>query len=177
MHLMPSRYAGFADETIKTGQALADIFRIDTAPVIMEFLVDREGQLHLIEAIPEFGGEFIPDIMIPASTGYNHIGSLISAVTGSNFSRPSRRSTHSPVVVKYITGTEGTLASFSIDKVKSMENILFTRIFKHIGDRVSLPVKNHDRLGVIVARGKTIEAAIASAESAEKEMNIRIRHD
>jgi hypothetical protein len=58
-----------------------------------------------------------------------------------------------------------------------MEDILFARIFKHIGDRVSLPVENHDRIGVIVSKGKTIEAAIDSAESAEKEMNIRIKPD
>lgn len=177
MHIMPSRYSGLAEETVKTGQALAGIFNIHTSPVIMEFLVDREGHLYLIEAIPEFGGEFIPDIMIPASTGYNHIGSLISAVTGESFTKPSRRANHTPVVVKYITGTEGTLASFSTDRVKTMENILFTRIFKHIGDRVSAPVTNHDRIGVIVAKGKTVEAAISSAESAEREMNIRIRND
>lgn len=177
MHIMPSRYSSLADETTRTGQALADIFNIHTSPVIMEFLVDRDGGLHLIEAIPEFGGEFIPDIMIPASTGYNHIGNLISAVTGENVARPSRRNNHTPVVVKYITGSEGTLSSFSIDRVKSMDNILFTRIFKHIGDRISAPVTNHDRIGVIVAKGKTIEAAIESAESAEKEMNIRIRND
>lgn len=177
MHIMPSRYSDLSDATANTGQALADIFNIHTSPVIMEFLVDREGGLHLIEAIPEFGGEFIPDIMIPASTGYNHIGNLISAVTGENITRPSKRSNHTPVVVKYITGTEGILASFSTDKVKCMDNILFTRIFKHIGDKVSSPVTNHDRIGVIVAKGKTIEAAIESAESAEREMNIRIRND
>lgn len=177
MHIMPSKHSDLADATASVGQTLADIFNIHTSPVIMEFLVDRENNLYLIEAIPEFGGEFIPDIMIPASTGYNHIGSLISAVTGENFTKPSRRSNHTPVVVKYITGSNGTLTSFSTDKVKSMENILFTRIFKHIGDRVSTPMTNHDRIGVIVARGKTIESAIESAESAEKEMNIRIRND
>lgn len=175
MHITPSRYSNLVGKTTEVGQAMADIFSIHTAPVIMEFIVDPDGELHLIEAIPEFGGEFIPDIMIPASTGYNHINGLIKASAGDSSFRLQRKSMTLPVVIKYITGTEGILASCNTDSVKNMENVIFTRIFKHIGADTHSARTNHDRIGVIVTKGRTVEEAIATAEAAENEMSIRIR--
>lgn len=177
VHSMPSRHSGLAEQTAAIGQSIAEIFNIQTAPVIMEFIVNSNGSIYLLEAIPEFGGEFIPDIMIPSSTGYNHLHNLIMAASGKNFIRPGRRLPSIPVVVKYITGPDGTLASCSTDTVKKMDNIIFTRIFKHMGEKITSPASNHDRIGVIVASGKTTDAALTSAENAEREMNIRIRSD
>jgi biotin carboxylase len=143
----------------------------------MEFIVDKDENLHLLEAVPEFGGEFIPDIMVPAATGYNHLAGAILSVTGNPVKKPVKNTLPRPVVVKYITGEDGTLASCSTDSVKNMPDIIFTRIFKNIGAQIKVPEMNHDRIGVIIAGGKTHELAIAAAEEAETKMNIRIKSD
>lgn len=177
MHITPSKYSHLTDSVTETGQKIADAFNIETSPMIMEFVVDGDENLYLIEAVPEFGGEFIPDIMVPAATGYNHIRNAIYSAAGIDFKKPSKQSGITPVVVKYITGENGILSSCSTDTVKNMEGVIFSRIFKDIGSRIYPPVSNHNRIGVIAARGKSIENAIAIAESAESEMNIRIKND
>lgn len=177
IHSAPSRYIHLTDKTIETGQKIADSFNIQTSPLIMEFIVDKNENLHLLEAVPEFGGEFIPDIMVPAATGYNHLAGAILSVTGNPAKKPARNSVPSPVVVKYITGENGILASCSTDTVKDMPDILFTRIFKNIGAAIKSPEMNHDRIGVIVAKGKTVDQALEAAEKAELKMNIRIKNN
>lgn len=177
MHTAPSKYQHLVNSTIETGQKIAASFSIQTSPLIMEFVVDHEENLYLLEAVPEFGGEFIPDIMIPAATGYNHLGHTLKAATFYDFKPPLKLPVNNAVAVKYITGTSGTLTSCNTDPVKSRDDIIFTRIFKHIGDKTSKPLTNHDRIGVVVASGKTVQQAVENAELAEKEMNIRIKKE
>jgi len=177
VHSTPSKYIHLTDRTIAAGQMIADTFNIQTSPMIMEFIVDENEELHLLEAVPEFGGEFIPDIMVPAATGYNHLAGTIKAVTGDTAKKPAKGSVPSPVVIKYITGGNGVLSSCSTDTVKLMPDVLFTRIFKTIGSRIKTPEMNHDRIGVIAAKGKTIELAMENALAAEEKMNIRIKPD
>lgn len=177
LHTAPSKHQHLIDKTIETGRKLADAFNIQTAPIIMEFIVDKDENLYLLEAVPEFGGEFIPDIMIPAATGYSHLGNTLKAASSNDFKAPSKLTVNSAVAVKYITGKNGILTSCSTDAVKKINDIIFTRIFKHIGDKTAAPSTNHDRIGVIVSSGKTVQQAIECAELAEKEMNIRIKNE
>lgn len=177
LHTAPSKYQHLIDKTIETGRKLADAFNIQTAPIIMEFIVDKDENLYLLEAVPEFGGEFIPDIMIPAATGFSHLGNTLKAASSNDFKAPAKLAVNNAVAVKYITGTNGILTSCSTDAVKKINDIIFTRIFKHIGDKTATPSTNHDRIGVIVSSGKTVQQAIESAELAEKELNIRIKSE
>jgi len=177
LHTAPSKYQQLINKTIDIGQKVANAFNIKTAPLIMEFIVDHNQNLYLLEAVPEFGGEFIPDIMIPAATGYSHLSNTIKAATSYTFNTSQKITVNNAVAVKYITGTDGILTSCSTDAVKKINDIIFTRIFKHIGDKTRTPSTNHDRIGVIVSSGKTVQQAIESAEFAEHEMNIRIKNE
>ena len=175
LHTTPSRYQHLVNKTIEVGAKIAETFQIETAPMIMEFKVDSNENLYLIEAVPEFGGEFIPDVMIYAATGYNHIENTIRAASNYNYKLPLKVNVNNAVAVKYISGTDGILTSCSLDFVNKSNDIIFTRIFKHIGDRVSPLATNHDRIGVIIATGKTVEQACKKAVLAEEDMNIIIK--
>lgn len=177
MHTAPSVHQDMINSTAETGQLIADAFNIQTSPLIMEFIIGQDGKLYLLEAVPEFGGEFIPDVMIPAATGYNHIENAIRALTSYDFRPPLKIPVNNAVAVRYITGSEGVLSSFSTDSVNGTSGIIFTRIFKHIGDRVSPASTNHDRIGVVIATGKTVQQAVENTIEAERKMNIRIKKD
>jgi len=173
MHISPSKYINLRDTIQEIGQSVADSFEIVTSPLLMELIVSEDGEIFLIEAAPEFGGEFLSDVLIPRSTGYNIIREAIKAVTNKNFSPPgNKRKSRNAVIVKYITGTKGTLLSFN--PVNSKPGILLSRIFKDIGSSIRKPETNHDRIGVIIATGDTIEEAKDRAENAQMELNIRI---
>ena len=175
LHATPSKYQHLVNKTTEIGAKIAEAFNIDTSPMIMEFKVDANENLYLLEAVPEFGGEFIPDVMIYAATGYNYIENAIKAVSKNNFKLPLKVIVNNAVVVKYISGTDGVLTSCSTDSVNKTNDIIFTRIFKHIGDKVSLLKTNHDRIGVVIATGKTVEQAYEKTVLAEKEMDIKIK--
>ena len=175
LHTTPSKYHHLVNKTIEIGEKIADIFEIETSPIIMEFKIDSNENLYLLEAVPEFGGEFIPDVMIYAATGYNHIENSIRASSNNNFRLPVKITVNNAVAVKYISGADGILTSCSADSVSKSKDIIFSRIFKHIGDKVSSPKTNHDRIGVIVAAGKTVEQAYERAVLAEEDMNIKIK--
>lgn len=178
LHTAPSKYLSQADEITSIGQAVADIFEIQTAPLIMEFISDKDGTLYLIEAVPEFGGEFLTDILIPQRTGYNFFEETIKAHSGMNFKAPQlspMKKNRNAVAVKYISGEKGILSSCSPDGPEKIPEHVFSRIFKEIGAHVNKVKTNHERLGVVITKSSTVEGAIKAAKKAEEAFEIKIK--
>jgi|GEM_PF-200601 len=175
-HKTPSRYQHLLPEIQKIGQSVTNAFQLQTTPLIMELVLDSDDKLFLIEAVPEFGGEFLSDILIPARYQYDIITEAIKAITGKNVKYPQKKKNANAVVVHYITGKNGTLASCNPDGPKSIDGIIFARIFKEIGSPVTVTKTNHDRIGVIIATGKTLEAAQDATKKAIESFNIRIQN-
>jgi biotin carboxylase len=176
IHSSPSKYSHLAAKLEKIGQMLTDAFSIKNSPFIMELIITKNEEIFLIEAVPEFGGEFIPDILIPAGCGYNIIGEAIRSMTNKNFKPPaSVRKNKNAVVVRYITGEAGVLASCNPEGPRNVKGTIFSRIFKEIGSRINEPVTNLDRLGVVIVTAPTVDNAIALSEKAADNFNIRIK--
>lgn len=173
MHVSPSRHIHLQDKIRSVGQAIVNAFEIITSPLVMELVITKDNDIHVIEAAPEFGGEFISDILIPARTGYNVLRETIKAVADNRFTLPGKKTVKRGGVVKYITGNNGSLSSFN-PIPPDMKGVIFSRIFKPIGAKIKTPATNHDRIGVIITVGKTIDEAIEIAEKAERGLNIRI---
>ncbi len=175
MHVSPSRYLDLSPAIEAIGQTVADAFGIERSPLIMELVVDKEGRPFLIEAVPEFGGEFIPDVLVPASAGYNLLRESIKSATGMVFKPPQAPKSKNAVVVRYIIGQKGTLASCNPDGPRNVRGTIFSRIFKEIGSPISDPVTNHDRIGVVVVTAGTAAEALALSSEAASNFNIRIK--
>ena len=175
MHVSPSKYYHLYDEIKNIGQAVTSAFSIATSPVIMEFIVDKNEKLHLIEAVPEFGGEFLADIAIPGRTGYNFIGESIRANTASAFRIPQKKKIRNAVAVKYITASTGSLQSYNPEAPSKIRNVSFFRVFKDIGAETKPPSTNLDRIGVVISSGKTPSDAIAVADKAIDSLQLRIK--
>lgn len=175
LHISPSRHIGLSQKIESIGQTVTDAFGIDRAPLIMEFVVDGDGQAFLIEAVPEFGGEFIPDVMVPASAGYNIIREAVKSMTNRGFRPPQPPKNKNAVVVRYITGQKGVLASCNPDGPRNVRGTIFSRIFKEIGSPINDPVTNHDRIGVVVVSAGSAADALALSSEAASNFNIRIK--
>ncbi len=176
MHISPSKYYDQWDNIKNIGQRIADIFEITTSPLIMELIITRDKEIYIIEAVPEFGGEFLSDVLVPVRTGYNIIRESINAVTDKGFKPPGKKKNKCAVTVKYIIGQNGKLSVCDPQGPLKREGVIFARMFKELGTRVRPPVNNHDRLGVVIAKAKTREESIALAEIAEKDMKIKIEN-
>ncbi len=174
IHISPSKYYSLRERVAEIGQKVAAAFEIGTSPLIMELRITDRGELFLIEAVPEFGGEFIPDVLIPERTGYNFIRETVKAVTGDEFVPPLQKPVKKHTVVKYITAGNGTLMSFNPELPGLVEGMVFKKIFKEIGAQVSYPRTNLDRIGVVAVSARTREEALHGAETAIEGFNIRV---
>ncbi|MDY6933531.1 MAG: ATP-grasp domain-containing protein [Spirochaetota bacterium] len=174
MHISPSKYMNLWDKIINIGQKVSDAFEISTSPLIMELIITKEESINVIEAVPEFGGEFLPEILIPSRTGYNFIREAIKATISNDFKPPKKTNGKDTIVVKYITGQKGILSSFDSDQPIKQPDILYSRMFSEIGSKIKDPMTNHDRIGVIIAKGKMKGKTIETAKKAETSMNIEI---
>ncbi|HPB81761.1 MAG TPA: ATP-grasp domain-containing protein [Spirochaetota bacterium] len=175
IHISPSKYFHLREKIIEIGQMITDAFDISSSPLIMELRITADENLYCIEAVPEFGGEYLPDILIPERTGYNFIHETINAVTGGNFIPPNAKSSRKAIAVRFITGRKGTISTFKDGSSPRSTGLIFEKMFKNPGDPVSAPVTNHDRIGVVITRGKTREDAIDNAEYAIEEKQIMIQ--
>lgn len=175
VHISPSQFQHLSKKIEAIGQQVADAFRIARSPLIMELVINGDDEPFLIEAVPEFGGEFIPDVLVPASVSYNFLGEAIRSMTNSGFRPPQPQKKRNAVVVRYINGQKGVLASCNPEGPRDVEGTIFSRIFKEIGSPINDPVTNHDRIGVVVVSAATREEALALSETAASNFNIRIK--
>ena len=174
-HVTPSKHIGFAKKASDIAQKIAQAFGIATAPLVMECVITPDGELYLIEAVPEFGGEFLADVLIPASCNYRIIRQVIRSMTGLGFTPPPARKGRKAVAVRYIIGSKGTLVSFNPEGPYRVKGTIFARIFKEIGSPVREPVTNHDRIGVVVVQADSAEDALEISKEAAAGFNLRIK--
>lgn len=173
MHSSPSRFEHLHDRITAMGQRIAEEFEVNVSPLIMEIIVGADDELSLIEAVPEFGGEFIPEMLIPESTGYRFIRETIRAATNTNFTPPSFHAKRA-VVVRYITGINGRLLSFNRGP-RGVPGLVAWKMFRQEGAELpGTTTTNHDRLGVVITRGRNHQAALDAAERAIAELNIQV---
>ncbi|HEY1406682.1 MAG TPA: ATP-grasp domain-containing protein [Spirochaetota bacterium] len=174
-HSAPSQFDSRWDEIEALGQNITVAFGIITSPLVIEIRFDQDNKPSVIEVVPEFGGEYLADLLIPLRSGHSFIRQAINAISGVGVQIPSRRKYKTAVAVRYITGGNGTIDSYLPLPAKKHKNVIYTRIFTEIGSQVKAPENNHDRLGVVIAKGKTVSAAISDAESAIADYSIRIK--
>lgn len=174
-HQAPSKYFSRWDEIEQLGQQVTDAFEMKTSPLFLEIRFDGDGNSFIIEAVPEFGGEFLADVLIPAHTGYPFIENCVRAISRCGFVPPQKRKSRCAVIVQYITGTNGTLISHEPVPPAHKNGMIFCRMFKEIGASVKKPENNHDRIGVIAAKGSSIDEAIIAASAIQDALQIVIK--
>ncbi|TAL32978.1 MAG: ATP-grasp domain-containing protein [Spirochaetes bacterium] len=168
LHVTPSRHHALWTEVTAIGQRIAEAFEIEFSPLVIEMRVDSRQGIQVIEAVPEFGGECLPDHLVPLATGYNFLEQAVRAATGMTFTPPPARAPRLAVAVKYLTADKGRLLSLDTRAPRGVPGIVYSRFFKALGAEVGPPADNHDRIGVIVAKGRTREAALDAAALAAR---------
>ncbi len=171
-HLAPSKYAHRWSEIEAIGQKLAEHFSMRSSPLVMEFIFDAQECLHLIEAAPEFGGEFIADYLLPACTGYSIFEQAILSLTRRKFSPPARKS-RSCGVISYLTANAGIITSLE-PSVEPGAGLLFAKALKNIGEASTVPKTNHDRIAVCAVRGQSREEAMSLADTALAKLKLNV---
>lgn len=168
VHILPSHYYTMYSELQKIGQKITNAFELQATPLLMECIISKNN-IYVIEAACEFGGEYLADYAIPARSTCNIFKSFVQAIVTGEVNMPSQST--KAAVVKYIMGRKGKLISYTMPNHK---HLIHAEIFAKAGDTLHYPKNNHERLGVIVTKGKTVEKASQTADTLLEQMHIII---
>lgn len=82
--VVPSRFHGTIVQTNaeSVGQRFTSALRIETAPCMLSFRLAPNGELYLIEAHLDLGGDRILDYLLPASTEFDALEWLVKCLAG-----------------------------------------------------------------------------------------------
>lgn len=91
VHRLPVSDPRFIGEFVFLCQRTVQIAGLQNGPFTAEFKVNSRSEVFLIEAVPEIGGEFLADSLIPAVLDYDYFGNYVSLMTGKKPEKPVQK--------------------------------------------------------------------------------------
>lgn len=93
-HVLPSEYSNYLGEINLNMQRIINITGLMMGPVVAEFKANSKGELFLMEIMPEIGGEYLAEQLIPRYYKYDYFLDYINIITSNNinFNRKNRKS-------------------------------------------------------------------------------------
>ncbi len=132
-------------------QSICDATQINYSPILGEFLIAKINDKpapYLIECIPETGGEYLADYLLPTVLGRSYFHDLVRIYTGQAIQKENN-SAKSQVRISFIPQKEGRLQRLEFPKgIEKHPNFLFASYLKKEGDYTSFQRANLDRLAV-----------------------------
>ncbi|TGK25663.1 ATP-grasp domain-containing protein [Leptospira yasudae] len=137
-HTLPFLHTELIGEILLNCRALIAATGMNDCPFVAEFRINPQGEIYLIEAVPEVGGEFLADSLIPNYFGSAYFDNLVKLLVGEPI-RPFENYTGVPkkyAGIFFSTPPEGKskLAGHSEFAAAGKEKLLFDRKLKEQGD-------------------------------------------
>ena len=137
---------------------------IDKGPVHVEMKVTQRGPV-MIELGARMGGDNITTHLVPLSTGIDMVGSTIKVALGEEPEITPTLSFSS--AIRYFDAPFGVIKSIEnkevAELVPGVKQITFT---KNVGEE-SKPIHcSNDRIGFVIAQGRTVEQAVKACMNA-----------
>ncbi|RHX89904.1 ATP-grasp domain-containing protein [Leptospira stimsonii] len=81
-HTLPFSHPELVGEILLNCRALVTATKMNNCPFVAEFRINPLGEIFLIEAVPEVGGEFLADYLIPNYFGSQYFDNLVRLLVG-----------------------------------------------------------------------------------------------
>ncbi|MCE9598074.1 MAG: ATP-grasp domain-containing protein [Spirochaetia bacterium] len=153
-------------------QRLVSLSGLRTSPLVSEFIYLR-GQLYLIEASPEIGGEFLADFAFTAATGQSYFDWLVRLLTEDKM--PAIPPAGHAAVIHFLLPQKGTFQSVQFpDWLHNSKEFLFEKVLLGRGKETSLKMGNLERPAVfgLTSTLESIESLVALARKAAEQTRI-----
>ena len=170
-HTQPSRLPADTQRRIRdVAEAACKSLGLDKGPAHVEMKVTERGPV-MIELGARMGGDNITTHLVPLSTGIDMVKATINVALGEDPDITPAFSCGS--AIRYFEAPFGTITNIrgveDAEQIPGIKQITFT---KSTGDE-STPVKcSNDRIGFVIAQGKTAEDAVTACEKAMDEISI-----
>ncbi len=81
-HRLPTIYPKIKGELRLICQNIIQLTGLENCPIVAEFKVTPRGQIYLIEIMPEIGGEYLADFLIPEFYSYDYFKNYLNLIMG-----------------------------------------------------------------------------------------------
>ncbi|HMV41118.1 MAG TPA: ATP-grasp domain-containing protein [Leptospiraceae bacterium] len=81
-HQLPSKQEQHLGEVHLLCQSIVNLTNLDNSPFVAEFKISDNGKIYLIEVMPEIGGEYLADLLIPEFYQYDYFKNYIKMTLG-----------------------------------------------------------------------------------------------
>jgi len=160
-HRFPSHCPAETQNSInKTIQNIVDLCGLKSGPLVAEFLVNKNGQIYLVEIAPEVGGEFLVESLLTDDYGVNYFRSLARIATGqpANFCTTSSQLRSTALIIRYLMPTDGQLKKvFFPETLLTHPGLKMARQLRSDNSKLSTRRGNLDRPAVFSLQGNYAE--------------------
>lgn len=151
-------------------------------PFLAEYIVNNDD-IFLLEAVPEVGGEFIADYLIPEILNLPYFEFLVQIYMNQNLEQIKKTLTKKLLqpkekvfLINYIFQKEGYFRNLEFPELLwRTKNYFFHHILKEKGSYTKYKNKNLDRLAVFGLMGYSIHDLVETSKEIEK--HIKIEYD
>lgn len=134
VHKIPVSDTRFIGEFVFLCQRITQLAGLQTGPFTAEFKVNSRSEVFLIEAVPEIGGEFLADHLIPAMLKYDYFKNYVSLMIGKKPEKPAQNyGTNESGYIRFYGPTKEK-AFYLGSTVPSNEKIFMEKELKKTGD-------------------------------------------
>ncbi len=175
-HRLPSVHPKIKGELRLICQNIIHLTGLENSPIVAEFKVTARGEIYLIEIMPEIGGEYLADFLIPEFYSYDYFQNYIRLALGETVAEvdnKSRRKKESISQICFITPPDGNSKFTSINNpvAEIDKKVFLNEQLKKTGEIVNTKDGNACRVQVI---GVTTASNITPEEL---DTNIRKQYD
>jgi len=147
---------------------------IDNSPAHVEIMLTKEGP-KMVELGSRMGGGCITTHLVPLSTGIDMIRSVMDMSLGLEPDLQPKFTKGS--ALRHVTGVSGVIEEIEgVDDARQMPGVVEVTMLKGIGDECHYFKNGADRIGYVIAQGKTAQDAINICEEALKRIKIKTHH-
>lgn len=151
-----------------------DALGIDTGPSNIDLIIDKNGQVKIIEIGARMGATCLPELVY-YHTGINWVLQSIKAALGEPVDLEVKKDNFCAAFI-IEANRNGIFYGFNLpSSMQNHSDILEWEVTAKPGDKVSILRKGTDRIGKVVTRGKTQKDAIDLAHKFKKLIKFDIR--
>lgn len=152
-HRLPSQQYKFFGELNLIANQIVKATNLQNCPLVAEFKITADGEIILIEAVPEIGGEYLAEKLLPAFGYRNYFKDYINLKTGSFIpSEPIRSNDNSDkaqILFMVANDRRQKLINYQPPTTLACDEIFFEKTFKKPGDILDRKQGNAARIYAI----------------------------
>jgi biotin carboxylase len=153
-HRLPTIQEKVKGELRLICQSIIQLTELDNSPIVAEFKVTARGEIYLMEIMPEIGGEYLADFLIPEFYSYDYFKNYVRLLLNEPVEVVDTkiiRKKDSISQICFVAPPEGnsTLASINRTDLEFEEKVFLIESLKEVGSALTTKDGNACRVQVI----------------------------